>query len=632
MIELFTVFSKTGEILYYYNNKDSSTPPLLKSIKPSFNGIANTTVPTTSPSDIHQPTPTTISLINDFLCEYLKSQTSGGPKSIHINKNRIILQQKSNTSSSQDLASISSQSQYIAQNASIVAEWEESSSNDWIALVFYPKVMLDNHGNDMNWTKILLSKALKEFALFYEYESKDEDDEILSGGIHDLDCNQRLFDKTFNTIYKHAESIGRDERTSNSTNESRDQEALAPSRDQVSASTQSKKKKKKGKEDRVWHDGTQKITAKSMAALDRSKSKDSQSIDVALAEARATYLPSDGETPLWEEEEVVLKDDRDEEEDGGWGKSLKGMLSQISGNKILTEQDLKQPLQEMQKLLTSKNVASDIASEICESVSHKLIGKKMSSLRIKNCVRQALEVVIERILTKPKLRNVDLLKEIVTNREGGYFRQKSSKRPYVIVMIGINGVGKSTSLAKIAYYLKSNNIKPLLAACDTFRSGAVEQLNVHAKCLDVELFQKGYAKDPASIAKSAIEYATQEGHDVVLIDTAGRMQNNLPLMKALSSLVVQNNPNLVLFVCEALVGNDGTDQLNMFNKALQSGGHSRQIDGIVLTKFDTVSDKVGASLTMTQVTGAPVVFVGTGQKYNHLKRLSVGQVIKSLFS
>ena len=110
------------------------------------------------------------------------------------------------------------------------------------------------------------------------------------------------------------------------------------------------------------------------------------------------------------------------------------------------------------------------------------------------------------------------------------------------------------------------------------------------------------------------------------------MQNNLPLMKALSSLVVQNNPDLVLFVCEALVGNDGTDQLHMFNKALQSGGHSRQIDGIVLTKFDTVSDKVGASLTMTQVTGAPVVFVGTGQKYNHLKKLSVGQVIQSLFS
>jgi signal recognition particle receptor subunit alpha len=116
------------------------------------------------------------------------------------------------------------------------------------------------------------------------------------------------------------------------------------------------------------------------------------------------------------------------------------------------------------------------------------------------------------------------------------------------------------------------------------------------------------------------------------VDTAGRMQNNLPLMKALSSLVVQNNPDLVLFVCEALVGNDGIDQLEMFNKALCSGGHSRKIDGIVLTKFDTISDKVGAALTMTHITGSPVVFIGTGQKYNHLKKLSVQSVIKSMFS
>ena len=110
------------------------------------------------------------------------------------------------------------------------------------------------------------------------------------------------------------------------------------------------------------------------------------------------------------------------------------------------------------------------------------------------------------------------------------------------------------------------------------------------------------------------------------------MQNNVPLMKALSKLVVENEPDLVLFVCEALVGNDGIDQLQMFDRALRTGGHSRQIDGVVLTKFDTVSDKVGAALTMTHITGAPVAFIGTGQKYNHLKKLSVQSVIKSLFS
>ena len=172
----------------------------------------------------------------------------------------------------------------------------------------------------------------------------------------------------------------------------------------------------------------------------------------------------------------------------------------------------------------------------------------------------------------------------------------------------------------------------MLAACDTFRSGAVEQLGVHAKCLDVPLFAKGYAKDPSAVAKEAIQVATEQRNDVVLVDTAGRMQNNVPLMNALSKLVVENNPDLVCFVGEALVGNDGIDQLQMFDQALRNGGHGRRIDGIILTKFDTVSDKVGAALSMTHITGQPVLFVGTGQKYNHLKKLSVPAVIKSLFS
>uniref|UniRef100_A0A7S4SSQ4 SRP54-type proteins GTP-binding domain-containing protein n=1 Tax=Ditylum brightwellii TaxID=49249 RepID=A0A7S4SSQ4_9STRA len=414
------------------------------------------------------------------------------------------------------------------------------------------------------------------------------------------------------------------------------------------------KASKKGKEKTVWHDGKGKVTKSALANLDRSKEQDKSSaldsIDAAvaddsnaLAEARAAYLPASGETPLWEEEDILddYDDDDGSDEDGeegggGWGSSLKGLFSQMSGNKVLTSSDLDAPLDDMQKMLTSKNVANDIAKEICDSVRSKLVGKKMQSfMRVKTAVRHALEASIEKILRPAHNRDVDLLRSAVAKREKGkgFFASKSKPtRPYVIVMIGINGVGKSTSLAKIAYYLKSNGCSPLLAACDTFRSGAVEQLNVHAKCLDVPLYHKGYAKDPSAVAKAAIDHAAQEGNDVVLVDTAGRMQNNVPLMKALSKLVVENDPDLVLFVCEALVGNDGMDQLFMFDKALSSGGHSRQIDGIVLTKFDTVSDKVGAALTMTHLTGAPVVFVGTGQKYNHLKKLGAQSVIKSIFT
>ena len=148
------------------------------------------------------------------------------------------------------------------------------------------------------------------------------------------------------------------------------------------------------------------------------------------------------------------------------------------------------------------------------------------------------------------------------------------------------------------------------------------------------LYERGYAKEPAEVAKAALDEATARGQQCVLIDTAGRMQNNAKLMRELARLVEVNQPDLILFVGEALVGNDGIDQLSMFNKSLETylpPDKKRSIDGIVLTKFDTIDDKVGAALSMSYKTGKPVVFVGTGQKYTCLKKLNVRGVMKSLF-
>ena len=206
---------------------------------------------------------------------------------------------------------------------------------------------------------------------------------------------------------------------------------------------------------------------------------------------------------------------------------------------------------------------------------------------------------------------------------------------YSITFLGVNGVGKSTNLAKVAYYLKhKGGLKVLLAACDTFRAGAVEQLRVHATNLNVDLFERGYGKDSAEIAKQALAHARQNGYDVCLIDTAGRMQDNEPLMRAIAKLVAVNTPDSVLFVGEALVGHDAVDQLEKFNRALVDYSHDpknpRTVDGIILTKYDTVDDKVGAALSMVYVTGQPIVFVGTGQKYPHLRKLQVAEVVKAL--
>ncbi|KAL9184006.1 hypothetical protein ACHAXT_002092 [Thalassiosira profunda] len=561
-------------------------------------------------------------------------------------------------------------------NQSVVAEWLDGSTTtsdasaeeerrNWIVLAVYPEVAV----RKLQGVDALLTSLMRRYSLYYEHHCKQSN----AQKDRQQSWNRQLFvppaaefDPAFTSIVRRFQDQLAKNASSNSINslEKRHNKSNKPS-------GQNAQKKGKAKEKRVWHDGKGKVTKAALAELDMSKDKDDtlpgegaggiREDARAIAEAKAAYLPTAGEKPAWEEEDAALDDfdiswstesDKGEGEEDEAASGVRGFFSKLlSPNQPLTKADLEPPLKQMQQLLTSKNVAPSTAQAICEVVEKQLLGKKVGTLvGVKRAVRHALEDAVERIL-RPELdgiggragvkqgKSVNVLRGVVEKRErgkggllglgGGSGR---GSRPYVIVMIGINGVGKSTSLAKIAYYLQSNQCNPLLAACDTFRSGAVEQLSVHASCLNLPLYHQGYAKDPSAVAKAAISKATEDGNDVVLVDTAGRMQNNVPLMKALAKLVTETHPDLVLFVCEALVGNDGMDQLTMFQKALMAGGHQRPIDGIVLTKFDTVSDKVGAALTLTHLTGVPIAFCGTGQKYNHLKPLSVPFVIQSLFS
>jgi len=381
------------------------------------------------------------------------------------------------------------------------------------------------------------------------------------------------------------------------------------------------------KDPRTWSN-ERKLTKKEEQALNRSAGEDSAAAQDAAMEARVQQMRDDGMMDELSDSSEAESDDEEVEEAGpGIFSRMGSMLKTKLGQAPLTEEDLAPALKQFQHQLISKNVAYDTAEAVCKNVQTQLVGQTLGTFtRVASSFKGALAKCLEDILTPAS--SIDILR--------GAAKAKKQGRPYVLVVCGVNGVGKSTSISKMCYFLKNNlpaGNKLMLSACDTFRAGAVEQLKVHARCLDVELYQEGYAKDAALVASAAIKKATEEDYDVVLVDTAGRMQSNGPLMAALAKLIDSNNPDLVLFVGEALAGNDAIDQVKLFNQALEDHSKSdppRLIDGMVLTKFDTVDDKVGTSISMAYTTGSPIFFVGTGQRYVDLKRLNIKKVVASL--
>ncbi|KAJ2760972.1 hypothetical protein H4S06_001452 [Coemansia sp. BCRC 34490] len=411
-----------------------------------------------------------------------------------------------------------------------------------------------------------------------------------------------------------------------------------------------KKAKKGAKENRVWGD---RVTKEAMAALDYGRSSDAadsgpdeRAAAAALVDERAKGTrTADGVYEVADVAEragegaagFVLLDDEEGDDGGDRGSEsssgLLGMFRSLTRGRVLTAEVLAEPMVRMREHLANKNVAAEIADQICQTVAKGMVGVRVGGLHsIRALVEQHMEVALTRILTP--VSSTDIIRDIDHTRTHG------ARRPYTMAFVGVNGVGKSTNLSKVCYWLLQNNKRVLVAACDTFRSGAVEQLRVHVRNLralagsdNVEIFERGYGKDSAAIAKDAIAFAAASDFDVVLIDTAGRMQDNEPLMRALAKLVSVNAPDKILFVGEALVGNEAVDQLLKFNQALRdfSGqANPRHIDAIILTKFDTIDDRVGAALSMTYTTGQPIVFVGTGQTYTDLRKMNVAQVIRAL--
>lgn len=320
--------------------------------------------------------------------------------------------------------------------------------------------------------------------------------------------------------------------------------------------------------------------------------------------------------------------------------AISSYFSNIVGGKTLTEADLALPLRQMEDHLVRKNVAREAAVRLCDSVSRSLLGTRTTSFTtIDTTLRSAMSSALTKILTPTS--SLDLLRAIAA---------ANTTRPYIISIVGVNGVGKSTSLSKLAFFLLQNNLRVLVCAADTFRSGAVEQLRVHVNNLSelsrrehasnsnasIALFEKGYGKDAAIIARDAIAHAGtvakgNMSYDVVLIDTAGRRHNDTRLMSSLTKFGQLASPDKIFMVGEALVGGDAVAQARNFSAQFVGvDGAKRGLDGFVISKCDTVGDMVGTLVSMVHATGIPVVFLGVGQHYGDLRGLNVGWAVEKL--
>lgn len=270
-------------------------------------------------------------------------------------------------------------------------------------------------------------------------------------------------------------------------------------------------------------------------------------------------------------------------------------------NKTLTEKKLEDSIRNLKLLLLSNDVAMDTADEIGDNLVKSFKGKQIGRLTsTKQMLFDTLKEVIIDILTPDQ--EIDLLKEI---------NEKNAKNlPYIIVFLGVNGTGKTTTMAKIAHYLKKNKISSVAAAADTFRAGAIEQLSYHMSNVDIRVIKHDYKSDPASVCYDAIEHAKAKGVNVVLIDTAGRQVTDKNLMIEMQKIVRVAQPDLIIFIGDSLAGNDALFQAKEFKKHVG-------IDANILTKLDADA-KGGAALSISHETNKPIIFVGVGQDYDDL--------------
>ena len=287
------------------------------------------------------------------------------------------------------------------------------------------------------------------------------------------------------------------------------------------------------------------------------------------------------------------------------------ILSKITKVKI-SEKDFDEYSEELETLLLENNVALEVAEKIIKELKEKIVGKELSKKEIGSEINETFKETLAEILLEP----FDVFNQIKN------FREENPSKPYVILFCGINGSGKTTTIAKMAYLLKENNFSCVLAAGDTFRAASIEQIKKHGEKLGIEVIAHKYESDPASVGFDAIKYAEKKHLDCVLIDTAGRMHTAKNLMAQIEKISKVCKPNLKIFIGESITGNDAVEQAKSFDSSIG-------IDGIILSKAD-VDEKGGTALSVGYVTKKPILYLGTGQEYQDFEKFDKKKFIEKL--
>jgi fused signal recognition particle receptor len=291
---------------------------------------------------------------------------------------------------------------------------------------------------------------------------------------------------------------------------------------------------------------------------------------------------------------------------------LKGLVTKVTTTELKAE-NLHPILSDFKMNLVENDVAFPVAERICDEME-----KRLDKVQVKRLEDR-------KKIVESNLRDV-LLEIMLTNNKIDFWKMAEEKRkegePFIIAFVGINGTGKTTTIAKICHLLNKKGYSVVIACSDTYRAGSIEQMEEHARRLGTKMVKHNYGADPAAVAYDTISHAKAHSINAVLIDTAGRMQTNQNLMNELAKVKRVVNPDLTILTVDSLIGNDAVMQAEEFNKSIG-------IDATILTKVDA-DVKGGSALSVTYVTQKPILFIGTGQTYDDLQEFNPGKFIQMI--